>query len=739
MCVGDWMEHVIKISVRALVEYVFRSGSIETGFRTSTALTEGTKAHQKIQKTYKESDQKEVYLQAEISHQNLTFLIDGRCDGLLFNEDGSITIDEIKSSAHELTDEAQQVHWAQAIFYAYMYAREHELAQMNIQLTYVQIKTDEQRKFNRQMTYLELEAFINDVIKQYVPYAQARANHIQERDQAIKELQFPFETYRNGQRKLAGAVYKTILDQKNLFAKASTGIGKTISTIFPAVKAIGEGHLQKVFYLTAKTITRTEAEKAFVQLNTKLKVVTITAKDKVCFQEETLCTKEQCPFADGYYDRINEAILDIYKNETLMTRTIIEQYARKHMVCPFEYSLDLAYAADAVICDYNYIFDPRVSLKRLFEEQKKQTVLLIDEAHNLVDRAREMYSAELHESDFLHIKLDAAKAIAEYFTTIKNTTEKDLDEELITILDSFIMQAETELMQNQDPQLLETYFAAQSFVKISKLYDERYVTYFENRKLKLFCLDPSHLVQQMSKGYRSKVFFSATLTPAAYYKNLLGGQAEDYVISIASPFERDNVEIYIQPISTRYRDRERTMAPMVQFIDKIIQQKPGNFLVFFPSYQYMLAAYGEFTKLAPNVKTIVQDTKMTEDEREKFLEAFQPDNEEPLVGFAVLGGIFSEGVDLKGERLQGVIVVGVGLPQIGFERDIIKDYFQSIGRNGYDYAYVFPGMNKVLQAGGRLIRSETDRGTIILVDDRFLQPKYQALLPFEWQHFKVVR
>lgn len=294
-----------------------------------------------------------------------------------------------------------------------------------------------------------------------------------------------------------------------------------------------------------------------------------------------------------------------------------------------------------------------------------------------------------------------------------------------------------------DPLLLDTYFATQTFVKIAKFYDERFVTYMEILKndvrLKLFCLDPSYLINKMGKGYRSKVFFSATLTPADYYKNLLGGTGKDYVTAVPSPFDREKAEVLILPLSTRYRDRERTMTPIVRFVKELIEKQPGNFLIFFPSYHYMEGVHDAFLEHVPYMKTIVQTGGMTESDREEFLAAFKAGEEEQLIGFAVLGGIFSEGVDLKGERLQGVIIVGVGLPQIGLERDIIKEYFNSTGRNGYDYAYVFPGMNKVLQAGGRLIRSETDQGTIALIDDRFLQRKYQSLLPFEWQHFKIKR
>lgn len=752
------MTNVVKISVRNLVEYVYRSGSIESGFRTSSTLTEGTRIHQLIQKGYREQDEKEVFVEAEIPYEDFVVRVDGRCDGLLKDGD-SITIDEIKSTVHsleEVQEDTYPVHWAQAIFYGYIYALDHDLSEVTIQLTYVQVKTEEQKKFQRVMTYAEMESFVYKVIEEYASFLKVKLTHKVKRNKSSKALEFPFDTYREGQRKLAGAVYKSIADKKTLFARASTGIGKTISTIFPTVKAIGEGKLEKLFYLTAKTITRTAAEEAFrllIENGLDIHVLTITAKDKICFQEKTICTSVDCPFANGFYDRINGAIIDILENEKMMNRGIVELYARKHRVCPFEFSIELAYAVDAVICDYNYIFDPRVSLKRLIEDQKKKTAILVDEAHNLVDRAREMYSAEIYKSSFLQLKREfnnsaiakAAKAVNDHLLQIKKSEEyisKELDEELVELLETFIIEAEIELVRIDHDLLLDTYFAAQTFVKIAKLYNEQFVTYVEVHKsevkLKLFCLDPSEQILKMGKGFRARVFFSATLTPADYYKDLLGGQADDYVISIPSPFARENAEVIIQPLSTRYRDREKTLEPMVHFFKDVLDRKVGNFLIFFPSYQYMRNAYELFTEYYPDVNTIMQDVGMSEVEREDFLAAFESERGDRLVGFAVLGGIFSEGVDLKGDRLRGVIVVGVGMPQIGFERNIMKDYFQSIGRNGFDYAYVYPGMNKVLQAGGRLIRSDSDTGVIALVDDRFLERKYQALLPYEWKHFTVV-
>ncbi|AZK45762.1 ATP-dependent DNA helicase [Paenibacillus lentus] len=767
------MNHRVEIAVRHLVEYVFRGGSLEGGFRSASTLTEGTKAHQKIQKQYGEQDQKEVYLSIEIPNGEFVFIIDGRCDGLLVDEDGTITIDEIKSTAMELEgidSDTFPVHWAQAKCYAYMYAKTHDIPELNIQLTYVQVDTEEHKRFMQTMTIEQLEAFVIDVIEAYAPYVEMLHHHRAKRDASIDRLAFPFPAYRKGQRKLAGSVYTSIAEGVKLFAQAPTGIGKTMSTIFPTVKAMGTGLLQGFFYLTAKTITRTAAEEALARLRAgglHLHAVTITAKEKICFQDQVSCRKEDCIYADGYYDRVNEAILDMLSHETLIQRGVIEAYARKHRICPFEFSLDAAYAADAVICDYNYIFDPRVSLKRQFAEQKRQTALLIDEAHNLVDRSREMFSSLLSKSTFLAVQreykavnkgvFEAAKAVNAYFIRLRKQAEekhfiqREAPEELLQLIEAFIQQAERELANGAirpnpvtGSLLLETYFEAVNFAKIGKLYDERYVTYVEissqELRIRLFCLDPSHLLREMGKGYRSHIYFSATLSPIGFYRDMLGADRDDYTVSIPSPFSSEQLEVVLLPLSTRYRDRELTMEPLATYLQQLTEGRPGNYLFFFPSYAYMNMVYERFMAGDPLVETILQHGEMSEEERESYLAAFEEgDGGETLVGFAVMGGIFSEGIDLVGNRLTGVVIVGVGLPQIGPERNIMRDYFDHTGRNGYDYAYVFPGMNKVLQAGGRLIRSEQDTGLLVLVDDRYLQPHYARLLPAEWSDYAIIK
>ncbi|MET3270898.1 UNVERIFIED_CONTAM: Rad3-related DNA helicase [Paenibacillus phyllosphaerae] len=773
---------IVAIAVRPLVEYALLSGDIESGFRTATALTEGTKAHQRIQQQYGELDQKEVYMKAEIPYGNLVFQVDGRCDGLLSDEDGRLTIDEIKSTSGELAaieGDGYPVHWAQAYFYAYMTVRERALAAIRVQLTYVQVDTEEERRFVREVTEEELDVFVQDVTARYAPYARMRLAHEELRNASIQALPFPFPSFRGGQRKFAGAVYKTIEGKTKLFAKAPTGTGKTISTLFPSIKAMGAGMLQRIFYLTARTITRTAAEEALALMQRHglhLHAVTITAKDKVCFQEEMRCSKEHCPYAEGYYDRVNGAVLDMLTEETIMTRTVIEQYARKHRVCPFEFSLDAAYSADAIIGDYNYVFDPKVSLKRMLEEQKRKTALLVDEAHNLVDRAREMYSGELTKGDYLALTrvmkpiskevYTAAKAVNDYLLGVRKTmTETKVEaakpEELIALIEAFSAAAERVLAkggadnggaaaghgdgeESPGERLLETFFAAQSFLRTAKLYDpERHVTYTEvegsDVRVKMFCLDPSQQLRQMTKGYRAQVLFSATLSPLNYYMDMLGGGEEDYSVAIPSPFSAEQLDVEVIALSTRYQDRERTRGPLAERIARVTRERPGNYMVFFPSYAYLDDVRRVFEELAADrvasgsMRVMVQQSKMNEAEREQFLAAFDAASRQTLVAFAVMGGIFSEGVDLVGDRLTGVIVVGVGLPQLGFERDLLRSYFDRTRGSGFEYAYIFPGMNKVLQAGGRLIRSESDSGVLLLIDDRYQQPQYRRLLPEEWR------
>ncbi|NLL04667.1 MAG: ATP-dependent DNA helicase [Clostridiaceae bacterium] len=752
----------IKVSVRNLVEFLLRTGDIDSSFFRVNRAADGTRIHKKIQKAQKEDYRSEVTLKYSIEYDEFVLVIEGRADGIIENNDG-ITIDEIKStmSPLEMIDENySEMHWAQAKCYAYIYACLNDLENIKVRLTYCHLDTEEIKFLLKVYSIAQLKEFFGALIQNYYNWAKFAYYWQTNREKSIRELKFPFYEYRKGQRELAVAVYKTITSGKNIFVKAPTGIGKTISTLFPTIKAMGEGHCTKIFYLTAKTITRSVAEEAFSIMRTKglkFRAVTLTAKEKICILEKSSCNPIDCEVAKGYFDRINHAIMDILTHEEELKREIIEKYAIKHRVCPFEFSLDLTLWADAVICDYNYVFDPRVNLKRFFTE-KGDYIFLIDEAHNLVDRAREMYSAEVYKKPVLKLKREMkeldpkiSKVLGRLNTFMLNMKKlcndkgfyvsSEGDKEIYFILRKFISECEVYFAKNEKvkmgDELLELYFNAITFVKICELYDERYVTYVEKQdndvKLRLFCLDPSYLLGEALKKGKSGVFFSATLIPLEYYKGILGGSNEDYTMSIESPFSLDNRMLMVaDAISTRYVNRERSYKDIVESIRNLTGVRLGNYMVFFPSYQYMNTVYELFCERYPDAKVHIQAASMTEEEREEFLELFTPNPDMTTIGFCVMGGIFSEGIDLKSDRLIGTVIVGVSLPQICLERDIIRDYFNEINRQGFEYAYMFPGMNKVMQAAGRVIRSETDKGVILLIDERFTNRNYLRLFPKDW-------
>lgn len=761
------MNKEIKISVRNLIEFALRSGDIDNSFRSNIPAIEGTKAHQKVQKSYGPEYKAEYTLKHSIEHDDYTLILEGRADGIFILPD-EIIIDEIKSTTKDLVDieeDYREIHWAQAMCYGYIYSIQNGLTHINIQLTYFHIETEEKKIFKRTYRIEELDKFLYFLVGKYIEWFSITFDWGNTRDKSIKELLFPFKEYRKGQRELAVATYKTIEERKNLFVQAPTGIGKTMSTLFPALKAIGEGYASKIFYLTAKTITREVPINSMDMITSKglkAKTVIITAKDKICLNNEVKCNPRDCAYAKGHFDRVNNAIRDIFENEDLMTRDIIIKYAQKHNVCPFEFALDVCLWADVIICDYNYIFDPQVYLKRFFDVAAGNYIFLIDEAHNLVDRSREMFSSQINKNSFIELKDTFKTTNPKIYKTLNKCSsifkriKEDLDisgeyyqreeisdfyypiKSLITLIEPWLIEEKN----NEDyDNVLELYFNLISFIKISELYDDHYVTSLheigQNLILKLYCVDPSYLLNQCLKRSRSSILFSATLTPLEYYMDLLGGGSEDYHIKLSSPFPSDNLSLLVgDSISTKYKDRERTYDDIVDYINSFIETKKGNYLVFFPSYVYMNQVYSLLTEKNPGLNIVSQDSQMTEMEREDFLKHFDGDE---VIAFAVLGGIFSEGIDLIGDKLIGAVIIGVGLPMICFERDIIKDYYNHNGVAGFEYAYVYPGMNKVLQAAGRVIRSEEDRGTILIIDDRYKTYRYKNLFPREWSHYISVR
>lgn len=759
---------VIRISVRNLVEFILREGDIDnriSGGMDRDAMLMGSRIHRKIQRRMGSDYHAEVPLKKEVVFDGFHILVEGRADGIITEQDKAepgITIDEIKGVLRELRfiEKPEPLHLAQAKCYAAIYAEQKGLEKIDVQITYCQMESEEIRRFVQSFETEELIRWFYELIGKYEKWARFEIEWKKVRNASIHETEFPF-SYRAGQRDMAAAVYRTILRKKKLFIQASTGVGKTISTVFPSVKALGEGIGEKIFYLTAKTITRTVAEQAFRTLSDNgllIKVITLTAKEKICFCDETDCNPESCPYAKGHYDRVNDAVYDLLISENGVSRQTVEQYALKHRVCPFEMSLDLSVWADAVICDYNYVFDPNAHLKRFFSEGgNKGYIFLVDEAHNLVERGREMYSAELYKEDFLEVK----RCVKEYdkkiaaqldginrlFLALKRECETYRVLESVSHISLKLMRLLTEMERFLEEQeggekrekVLELYFRVRAFLNIHDIMDENYVIYSELEadgrfKVKLFCINPAVNLQGCLEQGNGTVFFSATLLPIRYYKNLLSVEEDDYAIYVESSFPRENRLILVgRDVSTEYTRRGPEMYRRIaEYILCTAKSRQGNYIAFFPSYRMLEEVYEYFRQGKGKMESAAQTQYMSETEREEFLKLFETEREESFVGFCVMGGIFSEGIDLAEDRLIGAVIVGTGLPQVCSDREIIRNFFDRKNMQGFSYSYLYPGMNKVLQSAGRVIRTERDKGVILLLDDRFRDQRYREIFPREW-------
>ena len=761
----------VRISVRNLVEFILRSGDLDNSSGTSgdkEAMLKGGRLHRKIQRSMKGDYQAEVSLKKESEYDDVVIQVEGRADGI-FTEDGAVYIDEIKGTYGNVQamDMPIPVHRAQAMCYGLIWGEKEGISEIHIQMTYAHLETEETRRFREDFSIEELKGWYQKLLDAYHKWIAYSLNWKKERNASMKDLQFPFP-YREGQRDIVSGVYHTVSSGKTLFVQAPTGVGKTMSAIFPSVRAIGEGKGETLFYLTAKTITGTVAQEAFHILREKglkFKVTAITAKEKLCFQDTPECTSEKCPYAKGHFDRVNDAVYELWTTEEVYSREVIRAHAEKWQVCPFEMCLDLSIWVDGIICDYNYVFDPNVHLKRFFGENiSGDHIFLIDEAHNLVERGREMYSAGISRQSLVALR----KKIRKRFSKLARTLDKanrqmmELEENLaetgkgyqvlsnpgvlpITFLtisgELEEILEEKELEEELRREILEFYFIVRDFLNVSELVDENYVVYTENSaeegfRLRLFCVNPAENLGEYLKKGKSAIFFSATMFPMLYYRELLTTDRDAYGIYVQSPFPKENRRILIgSDVSSRYTRRNREeYRKIAGYIARCVWQRQGNYMVFFPSYRLMedvLQVYEEEFSV-DWVRCVCQTPDMTEQEREGFLEEFQ-EREGTLVGFCVLGGIFSEGVDLTGESLIGAVIVGTGLPQIGSQREILKEYYDKKNHCGFDYAYRYPGMNKVLQAAGRVIRTKEDKGVILLLDDRFWDRDYQEIFPREWQ------
>ncbi len=767
---------IIRISVRALVEFILREGNIEGaqgGFKDREAMQAGSRIHRKLQNRMDADYRAEYALKESFDCGEFVIQVEGRADGIWTKEE-EVVVDEIKGVYRDLErlEKPEPLHLAQAKVYACIYAGQHGLEEISVRMTYVNLDTEEIRYFYENYRKEELEAWFLPVIRKYEKWARFQYEWRLVRQDSIRKLEFPFP-YRKGQKELAAAVYRTIYHGRRLFIQAPTGVGKTLSTVFPAVKAVGEGLADKLFYLTAKTVTRTVAEEAFSILGEgglSYKFITLTAKEKLCACEEMICDPARCGRAKGHYDRVNEAVFALINEQDHITRTLLEEYAARYQVCPFEFLLDAAVWCDGIICDYNYVFDPRVRLKRFFGEgQSGEYLFLVDEAHNLVERGRSMFSARLCKEDFLEVrrmvrpyrpKLEKKLEAANRQLLILKRECKEC--EVVENIDGFILQLMNvasemekyleELQQGElRDRLLEFYFDLRGFLSIYDRLDENYVIYTELKKegegrgeggnfyLKLFCVNPAvNLGEVFAKGV-SSILFSATLLPIDYYQTLLSDRDDDYAVYAPSPFPKEHKRILVaSDVTSKYTRRtKQEYEKIAAYIHQIISCKKGNYLVFFPSYRFLEEVYQCMEREeTEDLELLLQNPQMDENAREQFLEAFHRERTGTLAGFCVIGGIFGEGIDLKGERLIGAIVVGTGLAQIDHEGELLKAYYDQRQQDGFAYAYRYPGMNKVLQAAGRVIRTMEDKGVVLLLDQRFLQQEYRRLFPREWEDYR---
>lgn len=761
------------VSVHGLVEFVLQSGDIVPGgFQKRDRAQAGTQGHKQVQRSRPPGYTSEVEIAFLVENTGVPLEVRGRIDGIYADAVPPI-LEEIKTTtlSLELVDEEfNPLHWAQAQCYAFMYASQQHLDEIGVHLTYFHLDSRQEKTFSRRFTLAELESFFYRLARTYLEWISRVGAWQAGRDRSIQALAFPYAAFRPGQREMAVAVYKAIRASDRLYVQSPTGVGKTIAALFPAVKALGQGLATKIFYLTAKTSGRQVAERALEdmrQAGLELKSVTLTAKEKICFCPPVNCDPEICPFARGYFDKVKQALLELDARQAF-TRPVIEEVARQYQVCPFEFSLDVSLWVDCIICDYNYAFDPRVYLHRFFDFTGEPYIFLIDEAHNLPERAREMYSAEIEKQAVLDLQralkahLPAlAKKLSALNKVLLETrkrcqaqgtpalVEHALPEELLNLVREFHQAAEDWLALNQPAEfrqeLLDFFFTCNNYLRTSEYFDTFYVSYFERQgssglKAKLFCLDPAPMLAGPLARSQSAIFFSATLLPMEYFTRLLTGEAEHPQRIFQSPFPIENACLLVHnQIATRYAQRADSYAAVAEAIAAVCRTHVGNYLVFFPSYAYLEAVLEPLQEHLPPGELLIQERAMSEGERQAFLEQFTAGNQETLIGLAVMGGVFGEGIDLVGERLIGAVVVGVGVPQVGLERDLIKTHFDQLSGNGFAFAYQYPGFNRVLQATGRVIRTETDRGVIVLIDERFTHTRYRRLFPAHWRGFQVVQ
>jgi len=762
-------KQTLKLSVHDLVDFLLRAGDIDNRIYNEETMQMGSKIHAEYQSQQGVTYVSEYFLSSTFDVDDTLVTIQGRADGVILSNSIPV-IDEIKSTVMPLSKfYLQQSRWhlGQAQVYALMYAREKNIDEVGVKLTYISQLSDETMIKNFKFSRDELEVYVTSLIQEYLDFQKLYKEKVITRDKSVKNVTFPYENYRAGQEELSNFVSDAIANSKTVFAEAPTGIGKTMSTLYPAIKSLRYGKVDKIFYLTAKGTGREMAFDAMTSLYRSGFIgrdSQIIAKDKICFCPGKECNPDQCPFAKAYYDKIKGLMLEGIESDRRFDTEYVTELARKNCVCPHELQLDLSLFADVIVCDLNYFFDPVVKLQRYFgdEADPSKFVILHDEAHNLVDRGRSIFSQKLikKEAEFALLSIDyltskgiknAIKKLIQIMDKIESTmTDNYQDiarfpEELLNCLEALKRNHQTVAKKSYSgfPKgYLDFYLNAKRFYLLAtKYYGDNYQLFaYRNSdtfEINLFCLDASSYLNEEIERVRSVTLFSATLSPMEYYQKAITGLDCFDKLALPSPFPRENFNLMIAPkVSVRYKDRDSSYAEVACYLKRLVESKIGNYFIYFPSYEYMynIAPYLDFD----GCEMLMQNKDMSEDDKATFLSNFRSNPTYTTVGLLVLGGAFSEGIDMVSDRLIGVAIIGIGFPQINHENDLIRAYQDEINGHGFSFAYIDPGMNKVMQAVGRLIRSETDKGCALLIDDRYLRSDYRNLFAQTWENYEVV-
>lgn len=774
----------LRLSVKALVAFGESSGDINFRFSSRSTALAGIRGHQRLQARRGEDYRAERAVTDVVSNGTIELNVSGRVDGYFPGTD-PLVVEEIKTCRGEaslIPESVRRIHRGQARVYATLLGRTEAASRVTVRVTYLQLDDDSEWQDEETLPVAELEAWYADLVARYLAFEVRLQAWRNRRDTSIEVLTAPYDGFREGQREVAVSTWRALKTGSQAIIQAPTGIGKTMATIFPAVKAMRDMNYDKVFFMTAKGSGQRAAQSAIDDLRgagLRLRDITLTARDKTCFNPGSPCHPDHCEFARGYFDRAAAVFAQEASSDEPLSRERIESLARANTLCPFELSLDLTSIADLIIGDYNYVYDPSVYLRRLFDDRPGRYALLVDEAHNLVDRGRDMLSAAISKGDVLRIRRDikdssrlVARRLGRVNAAILSLKKahdltspsretggvavlEELPSSLLTPLRRFCEAAEERLAEDAHPGLLSLYFDIHRFLRVAEWVDDSYRCLLETQdgetRVRIVNLNPAVGLAPGFARHAASVCFSGTLQPARYFRPLIGVDAEASWYRVASPFPQDNLGVFVAPfVSTAYRDRTASLDALVDVVASVVAGAGGNYLAYFPSHRYLADAADRFSERYPDIRTLKQARGGTEADRDAFLAAFENTGESAgesagentgentgegtLVGFAVMGGVFGEGVDLRGAGLKGVIIAGVGLPGISSERDLMLDYFGDESRDaGFRFAYQYPGINRVLQTAGRVIRSETDRGIVCLVDRRFVEPRYAELLPEEWQ------